>query len=430
MSNPSHGSSGGSPLPPYISSSGTGASMLRRSSYASVVSGAGNSAAPQYHLQRPSQLLNTTSGTSYPPSNPSALLPRNQSRSGEADGQQSGTPTRNRDSAPFTSTFGGLGLASLGAGNGENPKKEDSRPPFFIPTYLRGSRYAERLEEAHKASLRAHHENRSPHTSNPGSLSTSSSSINLHKMVPSHRGMTHDIIERAPPPIFNEESLAPLPSRWSETDKSNGLDVIGHGHDLKYAGFSKMADEAAAIRSDHPIPRQCGIYYYEVQVMSKGKEGLIGIGFSGSKVPLNRLPGWEPDSWAYHGDDGFTFQSTSSGKPYGPKYGSGDVIGCGINFRTSCAFFTRNGNFLGKAFEGINPNIPLYPSVGMKKPNEQLSVNFGQRPFVFDIDNMFEVTPAYTSFTYSLEPDNLDSKSDGRLWRRLIGQTSPNCMLR
>lgn len=392
MSNPPQGSSGGPPIPSYTPSQSVGASMYRRSSYASVLSGTTNSVAPQYHLpsNRASQLLNPTSGASHPSLSSSALHTRNIPRGAEADGSQFGTPTRNRDST-YASPFGGLAFAGLNTGNSETLKNDASRPAFFIPSYLRGSRYAERLEDAHRATLRAHHESRSPHTSNPGSLSTSSSSINLHKMVPSHRGMTHDIIERAPPPNFNEETLSPLPTRWSDTDKSSGLDVMGSGQDLKYTGLSKTHDEAAAIRADHPMPRQCGIYYYEVQVLSKGKEGLISIGFSGSKVPLSRLPGWEPDSWAYHGDDGMTFQSTSSGKPYGPKYSSGDVIGCGVNFRTGCAFFTKNGNYLGKAFEGVKPGIALYPSVGMKKPNEHLSVNFGQRPFVFDIDNMIEV---------------------------------------
>ena len=65
-------------------------------------------------------------------------------------------------------------------------------------------------------------------------------------------------------------------------------------------------------------------------------------------MTLNRLPGWEPESWAYHGDDGQTFCCTASGKSYGPKYGNGDVIGCGINFITRHAFFTKNGILLGK----------------------------------------------------------------------------------
>jgi hypothetical protein len=91
-----------------------------------------------------------------------------------------------------------------------------------------------------------------------------------------------------------------------------------------------------------------------------------------------------------------TFQSTSPGKLYGPKYSSGDVIGCGVNFRTGCAFFTKNGNHLGKAFDGIK-GTQLYPSVGMKKPQEHLRANFGQTPFIFDIDSMIEVCSFLTS---------------------------------
>ncbi|EHK98633.1 hypothetical protein M7I_5516 [Glarea lozoyensis 74030] len=72
----------------------------------------------------------------------------------------------------------------------------------------------------------------------------------------------------------------------------------------------------------------------------------IGIGFSSKTVPLSRLPGWEPDSWAYHGDDGHSFGSQSTGKHYGPPFTATDVIGCGVNFRTGSAFFTKNGDNL------------------------------------------------------------------------------------
>jgi SPRY domain len=73
----------------------------------------------------------------------------------------------------------------------------------------------------------------------------------------------------------------------------------------------------------------------------------IGIGFSSKTVPLSRLPGWEPESWAYHGDDGHSFCCQNSGKHYGPPFTAGDVIGCGVNFRTGSAFFTKNGDHLG-----------------------------------------------------------------------------------
>ena len=73
----------------------------------------------------------------------------------------------------------------------------------------------------------------------------------------------------------------------------------------------------------------------------------IGIGFSSKSVPLSRLPGWEPESWAYHGDDGNSFCCQSSGRTYGPPFTAGDIIGCGVNFRTGSAFFTKNGEHLG-----------------------------------------------------------------------------------
>lgn len=74
----------------------------------------------------------------------------------------------------------------------------------------------------------------------------------------------------------------------------------------------------------------------------------VAIGFSASGVSLTRAPGWEPESWGYHGDDGNVFASQNVGKHYGPPFAAGDTIGCGVNFRTGTAFFTRNGKHLGK----------------------------------------------------------------------------------
>lgn len=77
----------------------------------------------------------------------------------------------------------------------------------------------------------------------------------------------------------------------------------------------------------------------------------IGIGFSSKSVALSRTPGWEPESWGYHGDDGHCFASQNVGKHYGPTFSAGDVIGCGVNFRTGSAFFTKNGVNLGMSME-------------------------------------------------------------------------------
>lgn len=285
----------------------------------------------------------------------------------------------------FSSAFGSLtnghGYGGFGGGHMDH---------FFVPSYLKGSTYVQKLEEVYKAKLAAHKDGPSTQSSQQGSLSTSASSINLHaKMAPSHRGMTYDLIEKSP--AIEEDGLFPLPTRWNTQDKYGGLEVLSDGQEVKFiAGVKSSSDrdhEACAIRADHPMSPQCGIYYFEVTIVSrKREESSIGIGFSSKNVPLSRLPGWEPESWAYHGDDGHSFCCQSSGKHYGPPFTAGDIIGCGVNFRTGSAFFTKNGDHLGTAFREISGK--LFPSVGMKKASEHIRVNFGQSPFVFDIDGM------------------------------------------
>ncbi|CAH1954721.1 unnamed protein product [Acanthoscelides obtectus] len=112
----------------------------------------------------------------------------------------------------------------------------------------------------------------------------------------------------------------------------------------------------------------------------------MGIGLSAHGVNMNRLPGWEKQSYGYHGDDGHSFCSSGTGQPYGPTFTTGDVIGCGVNLIDNTCFYTKNGHHLGTAFTDLPPN--LYPTVGLQTPGEVVDANFGQEPFVFDIEDM------------------------------------------
>lgn len=42
---------------------------------------------------------------------------------------------------------------------------------------------------------------------------------------------------------------------------------------------------------------------------------------------LGRLPGWEPHSYGYHGDDGHAFHGSGLGRAFGPRFTTGDVVG-------------------------------------------------------------------------------------------------------
>ncbi|KIJ45239.1 hypothetical protein M422DRAFT_30095 [Sphaerobolus stellatus SS14] len=199
---------------------------------------------------------------------------------------------------------------------------------------------------------------------------------------------TTPVLQRKPADTYMR-----IPTRWSDTDRWASLTVSPDGRELTFHGSSNSGEkDAAAARTNYPIPAACGIYYYEIEILNKGQKGHIGIGFGHRSVKLNRLPGWEPKSWGYHGDDGNSFASEKEGKPFGPKFTIGDIVGCGIDFSTGRAFFTRNGSLIDPCFENIGSDRgELYPTVGLRTPNESIRTNFGQDPFKFDILNHVEL---------------------------------------
>lgn len=60
---------------------------------------------------------------------------------------------------------------------------------------------------------------------------------------------------------------------------------------MHYLGQGKNPKDAAAVRADHPIPLTCGVYYFEVLVMSNEPDCCMGIGLCEKNVDLQRLPG-------------------------------------------------------------------------------------------------------------------------------------------
>ena len=68
------------------------------------------------------------------------------------------------------------------------------------------------------------------------------------------------------------------------------------------AAESTASSTVGAVRTDWPCPQRCLVYYYEVTIANSGERGSIGIGLADVHFHLNRQPGWEPNSYAYHGD--------------------------------------------------------------------------------------------------------------------------------
>ncbi|PHH70867.1 hypothetical protein CDD80_5676 [Ophiocordyceps camponoti-rufipedis] len=264
---------------------------------------------------------------------------------------------------------------------------------FFVPSYLRGSTYIKMLHEAHKAKLQAQRESRRP--SGVATASNATAFVQPPLTPGAHRGLAQNVVEQPVAAAADEDdadaAVPPLPSRWNKDDLWPGIDLQPDDLSIKYTGQKNNHErdhEASAVRSDHHMPPQCGIYYFEVQILhGKRDDTTIAVGFSTKATSLSRPVGWEPDSWGYHGDDGRCFFGQNSGKSYGPTFNAGDVVGCGVNFRDKSAFFTKNGVKLDVAFKDVVKG-KLYPSVSLKKPGEHILANFGQVPFVFNIDDL------------------------------------------
>ncbi|PPQ67376.1 hypothetical protein CVT25_005955 [Psilocybe cyanescens] len=148
-----------------------------------------------------------------------------------------------------------------------------------------------------------------------------------------------------------------LPTRWSEQNRHPSLTISPDGRDLSYHGPPSNGEkEASVARTNYGIPSVCGIYYFEVEIQGKEQKA-----FAARNVKTTRMPGWEPNSWGYYGEDGTALTPEKGGSPYGPSFG-------------------------GPVFPNIGKNLELYPVVGLQHVGEVVHTNFGQDAFKFDID--------------------------------------------
>jgi len=160
------------------------------------------------------------------------------------------------------------------------------------------------------------------------------------------------------------------------------------------------------------------VAYYEVEIMMEPKKergtqsddeedlppvrgqpaatnasACVAVGLATEAFRLHsRMPGWDNLSFGYHGDDGGIFHASGvMTARFGPTFGAGDTVGCGIDYVTRGIFFTLNGKFLGYGWKNLKSDLlnhDLYPVVGIDT-NSPIRLNFGtspQRPFLYDLE--------------------------------------------
>jgi hypothetical protein len=158
------------------------------------------------------------------------------------------------------------------------------------------------------------------------------------------------------------------------------------------------------VRGDHPFPVNQQIAYFEITIYNEGVNSMIGAGFCHEDSSCVGMPGWVEGAWAYHGDDGKLFLERGQGVRYGDTYGTGDVVGCGVDSEKNELFFTKNGEYLGKfkylrylyylivdtnfvitGSAGSAPKGRLFAVVGIGCQGAHLSINFGPSGFRYKL---------------------------------------------
>lgn len=175
-----------------------------------------------------------------------------------------------------------------------------------------------------------------------------------------------------------------LPMELNTINSSGGFLVVSTDKlSVQYTSVNLHGHDVGAIQANRPAPVKRLAYYFEMKVKNAGAKGQIAIGFTNESFKMRRQPGWEANSYGYHGDDGLLYRGQGKGEPFGPTFTAGDTVGGGINYASQEVFFTKNGVVVGTVYKDVKG--PLFPTVAVHSQNEEVTVNFGKEPFLFDI---------------------------------------------
>ncbi|KAK9270709.1 hypothetical protein L1049_026292 [Liquidambar formosana] len=179
------------------------------------------------------------------------------------------------------------------------------------------------------------------------------------------------------------------PTELNTINSAGGFSVVSPDKlSVQYTSANLHGHDVGVVQANRPAPVKRLVYYFELYVKSAGAKGQISIGFTNEGFKMRRQPGWEANSYGYHGDDGLLYRGHGKGETFGPTYTSGDIVGGGINYASQEFFFTKNGTVVGTLNKEVKG--PLYPTIAVHSQNEEVSVNFGKQPFKFDV-KAFEV---------------------------------------
>ncbi|KAI3410371.1 Ran-binding protein 9 [Globodera pallida] len=118
-----------------------------------------------------------------------------------------------------------------------------------------------------------------------------------------------------------------------------------------------------------PIPKD-DMFYYEVTISALT---YASIGFATNQMPERAIEGVRQNTYEY---DNFGNGVKSR------EFVVGDVVGCGVNFKTGKFFYTKKGELLHTANLPDDSAVALYPCIKLRY-GTKIGVNFGSKGFNF-----------------------------------------------
>ncbi|KAF7863994.1 hypothetical protein EAF04_006959 [Stromatinia cepivora] len=151
----------------------------------------------------------------------------------------------------------------------------------------------------------------------------------------------------------SQTSFGHAPTKWSLTGKYSSITI---GED----GLEALAKNTGREK-----------YYFEVTVLEIFEENQsFRLGVMTRECRLYQTSPWDLDS-------AIDFEE----KQY--QYQTGDVIGCGIDFREEMIFYTKNGELLKSKCKFIDTTRRLFPCIRIGGDQIKTRVNFEQEPFAY-----------------------------------------------